>query len=497
MNEWRKTRPCNQGLSHRRFSFSGYEKVLLLLFLLTLPLVNPWVRGDGVGYYAFVRSVVVEHSLNFERDWEQGNLSFIEGRLDPSGHILPNQYTATRHLNNHFSVGSAILWAPFILTVHGLVILLDQFGMNIPPDGLSKPYRMTMAVTTATYSFIGLLLAFRLARQYFEERWAFLATVGIWFGSSLAVYMYFNPSWSHGHSAFIVALFVWYWCRTRVKMSSRRWIILGLISGLMVDVYPPNAILILLPAIDGMRDYLHRGRASTRKGIDWTLLAQHILFLIASIIALMPTFIAKKIIFGHPLNFGYTEHWYWTSPMLGSVLFSANHGLFSWTPILIVSSFGLLLFWRQERIVGGSFLIAALVFYYFISSYQNWAGLSAFGNRFFISLTIFFIVGLTASLQHFCDLFPKPHIAHRFSTLIIGTFIVWNIAFMFQWGTHMIPARGPIVWRKMIYNQIAVVPAKFATTVDFYIFHRRQMMHNIEEQDLEQLKSQGPAGSFR
>ena len=30
-----------------------YEAILLLLFVVTLPFINPWVRGDGVGYYAF------------------------------------------------------------------------------------------------------------------------------------------------------------------------------------------------------------------------------------------------------------------------------------------------------------------------------------------------------------------------------------------------------------------------------------------------------------
>ena len=37
----------------------------------------------------------------------------------------------------------------------------------------------------------------------------------------LPVYMYFNPSWSHAHSAFIVALFVWYWDRTRTTRTFR------------------------------------------------------------------------------------------------------------------------------------------------------------------------------------------------------------------------------------------------------------------------------------
>lgn len=30
-----------------------YERFLFLLFLLILPLMNPWVRGAGVGYYAY------------------------------------------------------------------------------------------------------------------------------------------------------------------------------------------------------------------------------------------------------------------------------------------------------------------------------------------------------------------------------------------------------------------------------------------------------------
>ena len=29
-----------------------YTRILLILFLWTLPLVNPIVHGDGVGYYA-------------------------------------------------------------------------------------------------------------------------------------------------------------------------------------------------------------------------------------------------------------------------------------------------------------------------------------------------------------------------------------------------------------------------------------------------------------
>ena len=49
----------------------------LFLFLLTLPLSNPWVRGDGVGYYAYLRSALIDHDLRFENDYLAANQSFV------------------------------------------------------------------------------------------------------------------------------------------------------------------------------------------------------------------------------------------------------------------------------------------------------------------------------------------------------------------------------------------------------------------------------------
>ena len=97
-------------------------------------------------------------------------------------------------------------------------------GSNVAADGFSAPYRFAMALGTAVYGFLGLLLAMRLAAKYVGERWAFLATVAIWWASSLPVYMYFNPSWSHAHSAFVVALFLWFWHETRDARSTMQWI---------------------------------------------------------------------------------------------------------------------------------------------------------------------------------------------------------------------------------------------------------------------------------
>ncbi|MGH9758870.1 MAG: glycosyltransferase family 39 protein, partial [Candidatus Acidiferrales bacterium] len=257
--------------------FSRSEKLLLVLFLITLPMINPWVRGDGVGYYAFARAMLIEHRLDFRKDWLAANDSFRLNRIDASGEILPDQFTSTGHLDNHFSIGPAILWAPFLVTAHAAVLLADKLGASIPPDGFSRPYVYAMAFGTALYGFLAIWISFRLARKYLPEKWALLAALGIWFGSSLPVYMYFNPSWSHAHSAFVVALFLWYWDRTRGARTWTQWIILGAMGGLMMDVYYLNALVLLVPLFEVLPRFGQDWRAA-RGGVFARLLFQNVLF---------------------------------------------------------------------------------------------------------------------------------------------------------------------------------------------------------------------------
>src|ERR1700741_5001740 len=72
-----------------------FERALLFLFLLSLPLVNPWIRGDGVGYYAYARAPLIEHSLDFTHDYQGANESFRETRFDDQGHVRPEYITGT------------------------------------------------------------------------------------------------------------------------------------------------------------------------------------------------------------------------------------------------------------------------------------------------------------------------------------------------------------------------------------------------------------------
>src|ERR1700716_1602692 len=136
-----------------------YHKVLLALFLLSLPLVNPTVHGDGVGYYAYARASLIQHNLRFEEDWRHANKYFSSARLQGNDELRPNQYTNTGYVDNRFSVGPAMLWSSFLILAHVAVLTWNTFGGHVAADGFSEPYLIAMAVGTAIYGFLGLYLS--------------------------------------------------------------------------------------------------------------------------------------------------------------------------------------------------------------------------------------------------------------------------------------------------------------------------------------------------
>lgn len=480
------TAPSERRSGNQLLRLTRYETLLALLFLLTLPLSNPWVRGDGVGYYAFARSMLIEHRLDFTKDWLAANTSFRMGRTDAQGNILSRQYTRTGHLDNHFSVGPAILWAPFLVVAHAGVLVYDRFGGRTPADGFSKPYIVAMALGTAVYGFLALMISFVLARKYFSERCAFLATLGIWFASSLPVYMYFNPSWSHAHSAFTVALFLWYWIRTRGSRTWLQWAVLGAIGGLMLDTYYVSGVLLLMPVLESLGGYWKAHRDVRIPAIA-RLFFGDVIFGAALVAAFLPTLVTKRIIYGSYMKSGYEHLWIWTSPWFLKLLFSADHGLFSWTPILIAAVAGLYLLRRYDRELALYSILIFVAVLYTIGCYQDWDGESSFGNRYFIELTPIFVLGLAALFGQL-ERAWKERRAAIVSTIATAVLILWNMGLIFQWGTHLIPARGPISWRDAAYNQFAVVPVEASQTARNYLMRRKALMDQLEREDVKQLQ---------
>jgi hypothetical protein len=414
------------------------------------------VRQDGISYYAVTRSLVVDHNLQFNGDWKNGNSPAFE-RRDQNGRITMVRISDTGHIPMHSAIGASLLWMPFIAATHETILALNHFGAHIRADGFSKPYLVTLVAATSLYAFIGLWLSFRLARQYVEERWAFLATIALWLASSLPAYIYVDPAWSHAHSVFAVALFLWYWNRTRQERSAGQWCVLGLLCGLMAEVYFPNAALALLLVVEVAAN-LSRNTIDAR-GFASTL-RSYALFGLAAFIAFLPTFVIRTILLGGPFAAGaYGDSaWNWTSPAFLQVLLSPSQGLLTTTPIVIPAVIGLFLLARRDRILGKGFIAAFIAFCSLIASYPFWNLGPTFGNRYFISLIPTFIPGLAVLLSECARIWGDASAFARRAWSVAALLIVWNAGLVFQWNRGLMPDIGRVYWSELLYNEFRIVP---------------------------------------
>ena len=132
----------------------------------------------------------------------------------------------------------------------------------------------------------------------------------------------------------------------------------------MLDMYYPNALFLLVVfvelAVAAAR--ILRSRLSSKTREFRALVLGSCVFAIALVFAFLPSLFSRWVIYGNPLATGYTEGslWHLTNPLWSQVLFSSDHGLFSWTPVLLLASAGLPFIVRRDRVLGAGVIFSEI-----------------------------------------------------------------------------------------------------------------------------------------
>lgn len=441
--------------------FTKAEFALSALFLISLPFVRPQVREDGISYYGVARSLVVDHNLQFNGDWKDRAGPLVPGR-DQLGRPVMLRVSKTGHIPVHSPIGASLLWMPFIAATHGIVLALDHFGLHIRADGFSQPYVVTMAAATCLYAFLGLWLSFRMARRYVDERWALLSTIALWLATSLPAYLYVDPAWSHAHSVFAVALFLWYWNRTRENRTAPQWFVLGLVFGLMAEVYFPNAVLGSVLIVELLST---KPAVADKHPSLFVLARDYALCALAALITLTPTFIIRTVLLGSPFAAGAYggQTWNWKSPAFFQILLSPSQGLLTTTPIIIAAIVGLFLLPRRDGVLGKGLIAAFIAFCTLIAMYPFWNLGPAFGNRYFISLIPAFIPAFAILLDDLAHLCHDAGAVARRAWVVAALLIVWNLGLVFQWSAGLMPTSAGSTGVKFSTTNSASCQAKRST----------------------------------
>lgn len=366
--------------------FSVFFLFSLLVFLDHFWVVGDAVWGDGKYYYSYVRSLVIDGDLNLKNELQLFSAPIIT--------------TQTGLTANKFSIGAAIFWLPFFLIAH----------LVARSDGYQNTYQLFTGIGAVFLSCLGLYICFRLASKYFSAKIALLSTLSIWLASNLFFYTAVDPISSHSASFFTASAFAYMLDKFFSKSKTTNIIAVGLLVGISGMIRAQDLIFF----VPGMGFLFYR--LYKKKTIFLSFLKNLFVYGSSVFIGFSPQIIVWLILYGQLKSPYYIhgENFNWYHPHILPVLFSANNGLFFYSPVLIVAIFGYFYFFRKNLPLSLSAASLFVLQTYIVSSWHNWWGGAAYGGRMFISLTPFFIIGLGAFLERL-----KKNVKYSYPVVIL------------------------------------------------------------------------------
>lgn len=346
------------------------------------------VMGDAVQHYVQLRSLALDGDLDFRNDFaivygfdEDGAVArdWIEERLTPTGYV-----------RNYMPIGPALVWLPiFVLTAVGLR-LLDALGMGVPDGTAEWALQAGPGITGVMAATLAAWVAWRLAARLTDRSSAAVGVLGVWLGSHALYYSQISPAYSHSLSMLAGGLVLWHWIARRDRWTVPVAMSAGALAGLAALMRWQDALLVALAAIESVRQPAPLGR---RLGLLAAVGG-------GFVVAFSPQMAVWAVLYGQPFAVPQGPSFIeWTSPNLVAVLFSDYHGLFAWSPILLLAVWGGMLWLRRDRALAGPILVVILLSWYVNAAVADWWAGEAYGARRFLSLFPLFVVGLSAWVQ--------------------------------------------------------------------------------------------------
>jgi hypothetical protein len=391
----------------------GPRLVLVLLALWMFPSVYARLGGDGFQYYALLRSPVVDHDLDFANDF--------------AGLGARPVISVQGEVTSRAPIGLALLWLPPFLLVHAATAAAALVS-SAKADGFGPAYQAAVTGATYVYGVLALVLLESLLRPRFGRTVALLTVLALWLATPMHFYMVANPFMSHAGSAFAATLFVATWLRARETGRCREWVLAGLAGGLMGLVRVQDAVLLALPLVDlaFRRSFALRAAAAFVAGPAALGLLQALVW------ARLYGFGFAGIVMQQNLVGRSGLH-------LLELMFSARHGLFTWTPLFLFAALGWLLWLARDARLGAlilaGFALAALV----NGAMLDWWGGDAYGQRRLLGLFPFFGLGLGATL-HFLRRKPLVPVA-----AILTSLTLWNLNFEYVYNSGLLAPKSQAV----------------------------------------------------
>ncbi len=411
------------------------------------------IGGDGLGYYAWLRSLLIDGDWSFANEFDEHNVF---------GHAVvgPERTTRLGLRGNHYPIGLPCVWTPAVVVTHG--------GMSVcpgvwPADGYTLPYQLAVGITTLAVSLIGLGFIYAICRRYADPGSAALAAGFLTLGTTIVFYSSIETSMAHGIGAAAIAGFVWYWLQSYGSLSPKRWLIVGALLGLATLIRSQLGTFAVLPAFEALmicwRSLRKGSGENVRPALCGLCLAG-----IAAFIAFSPQFVSWRFVYGRWLEMPHHLAHHWSRPSFWQVFGTMDRSLFYWTPITLIACIGTAIYClkRPQGFVHDASVtlpadprepivmlaIAFVLQAYFVAS--AWGTGVYLGTSYGFRLLTEALVVLAPGLALLIG--QAPAWRARSTVVVCSLLVIWNLLLIRQYVTSLIPQQEGAPLQTLVEN---------------------------------------------
>lgn len=321
---------------------------------------------DTKAYYSYLPEFFVNHNL------------IITDSTLPYVNVINKQI-----FNKHF-VGPAVLWSPFFLATLEYARLQHKDS-----DMYSALFVKGIGIAALFWLFIGLYCLWGILKFFnISDPVISLTLFLIVFGTNLFYYVFNQYMMAHMYSFSMLSVFLYTGMKYSRTEKKQYLVLMSMAFGLSVIIRPTSICVLpcLLPLMCG----------DIKKTMR-TFFTPVSLFIAISII--VPILFLQcgtwYMQTGHWFVRAYSsEGFYFLHPQIFNVLLSFQNGWFVYTPLALISLFGLVNLYQINKVSFYSCFLAIIVWLYLVSCWWCWSYEDGFEHRAFIDIYALVAIGM-------------------------------------------------------------------------------------------------------
>lgn len=347
-----------------------------------------------------------------------------------------------------FSSGVALLQAPF----YGLGALIAKLlSLDVLP--YSQYYLFFINIGAAFYALLGLYFFKKWLDNYVSAFSAFLSMLLIFFGTNLYYYTLDESLMSHLYSFSMFAIIL-YTLKTYCQEKGNRYFLIFSVSlAIAILIRPTNVLFGLIAFFFDIRTIDDLKVKANKVFTLKNLLFGTIIFLLI----MLPQFLYWNFAFGKYIVWSYQGEGfsYWNNPQFLIVWFSPQSGLFTYTPIIIISLVFSFIMLKNKIPNAALIIVTFLAVSYLCASWSNpYFGICNFGKRPMVEYLPVIMMPVAFLLENYKTYKKLKQFALTFSLILLvyynlTLFTAFNTCFFgqtWEWEKFLDLLKKALLW---------------------------------------------------